>query len=68
MVYAKRPDFFEVIKVHFGLTFGAYSIASVSYTGACTKMRGNTVEDQEICSQICSCVTLSVKKKSAKSD
>ena len=34
-LYTKRPDFFEVKKVDFGLTFGACTIASVSYTGAC---------------------------------
>ena len=29
-------------KVHFGLTFGACTIASVSYIGACTTIRGGT--------------------------
>ena len=29
--------------MHFGITFGACTIASVSYTGACTNMWGNTV-------------------------
>ena len=37
--------FWGWIKVHFGLTFGACIIASVSYTGACTTMRGNKVRD-----------------------
>ena len=30
--------------MHFGLTFGACTIASVSYIGTCTTIRGNTVE------------------------
>ena len=42
-LYMKRPKFFEAKKVHFELTFGACAIASVSYTSACTTMRGNTV-------------------------
>ena len=50
-------------KVQFGLTFGACTIASVSYTGACTSIRGNTGKCGGMRGK-----TLSVKKKSAKSD
>ena len=35
-LYTIRPDIFEVRKVHFGLTFGACTIALVSNIGACT--------------------------------
>ena len=42
-LYTKRPKFYEAKKVHFGLTYGACNIASVSYTSACTTMWGNTV-------------------------
>ena len=38
-----RPNFLKPKKVNFGLTFGACTIASVSYTSACTTMRGNAV-------------------------
>ena len=38
---SKRPDFFELKKSAPGLTFGAWTIAPVSYAGACTTMQGN---------------------------
>ena len=44
LIYETARFFRSKNKVHFGLTFGACTIASVSYIGACTTIRGNTVQ------------------------
>ena len=43
IIYETARFFWGRKKVHFGLTFGACTIASVSYIGACTTICGNTV-------------------------